>query len=103
MSNSAKDVIERVQDQAHILGWDIAETNVQLVLAQGVKLVVNRLPRDLRSALNKAVKESRLGHFKKDGAKPECYFRPESEFRAKEIRYQKECQAKQAVAAFFSN
>lgn len=62
------------------------EANVEMVRCAGVRLVTSSAPRDVRRALNAAVKEGRLGHLKKDGHKPEAYFHPNSIYRAKEKR-----------------
>lgn len=44
--------------------------------------VVSSLPASVRSSLNMAVKEKRLGHMKKSGLKPEVYYHPEFEHLA---------------------
>lgn len=59
----------------------LAEANVEKVRMQRV-LLVGGLPADVRKALNAAVKEGLLGHFKKDGNKPEAYFHPTFEYLA---------------------
>jgi hypothetical protein len=56
------------------------QAHVQMVKAQRVKLIECRLPRDVRAALNAAVKRGELGHVKKDGHKPEAYFHPTFEY-----------------------
>jgi hypothetical protein len=63
-------------DQAHVM----------MVKAQRVKLVSSRLPRDVRSALNAAVKRGELGHMEKEGHKPEAYFHPTFDYLARSER-----------------
>ena len=60
-----------------------AEANVKVVRAERFHLVVGVIPRDVRSALNAAVKDGRLRRLPKDGAKPECYYHPDFEYLAK--------------------
>lgn len=74
-----KDLMERKQLTA-------GEANVELVLIQRVRLITNGCPRDVRNALNSAVKNGVLGHKKKVGHKPECYFNPTFEFMADAAR-----------------
>ncbi len=38
------------------------------------RLIRGSIPRCVRTELNKAVKNGILGHFKKDGLVPECYY-----------------------------
>lgn len=52
------------------------EANVELVLSERVRVITGSMPRTTRNALNKAVKEGKLGRMKKDGFKPECYHHP---------------------------
>lgn len=63
-----------------------AEANVEVVRMIGVREITNSIPRDIRTALNAAVKAGRLGHIKKDGLMPECYFHPNSRNVAMELR-----------------
>lgn len=64
------------------------DKNVMIVLLIGVELVTSPLPREVRTALNTAVKTGVLGHLPKDKAtkKPEAYFHPGSEFNARAMR-----------------
>ena len=59
-----------------------AEANVQLVLAERYRLTTGQIPRDVRSALNAAVKDGRMARMPKEGAKPECYYNPEFRYLA---------------------
>lgn len=56
-----------------------AEGNVAMIRARRVFLVTSKVSRDVRNALNDAVKAGNLGHVKKDGHKPEAYFHPDFE------------------------
>ena len=51
----------------------VAEANIYMVQLEGVHVVVGKLTKDVRKALNDAVKEGRLGHIKAEGLKPEVY------------------------------
>ena len=53
-----------------------AQANVEMVRMRRVMLVTTSMTRDLRSALNAAVKTGQLLHIKKYGHKPEAYFHP---------------------------
>lgn len=75
-----------------------AQANVELVRIQRFRLVTNSLPQDVRRALNQAVKAGTLGHMKKDGHKPECYFHPTFEFLANSARRQHEDNIRHACA-----
>lgn len=88
---SLKDLMGRGQMTA-------AQANVELVRIQRFRLVTNTLPQDVRRALNQAVKAGALGHMKKDGHKPECYFHPTFEFLANSARRQHEDNIRQACA-----
>lgn len=78
-----KDLIQRGELTAD-------QANVQMVRNERVRVVVNSLPTNLRKALNSAVRAGELGHIKKDGHKPECYFHPTFEYLAKAERARRE-------------
>ena len=63
-----------------------AEANVKMVQMEGVRLVIGRIPADVRKALNAAVKAGELGHIKKEGLKPEAYHHKNAQARAREAR-----------------
>lgn len=94
---SASDV-ESVMDEFRRGLISAAEANVQMVRCEGVRLIAGRVGRDVRAALNAAVREGRLGHLKKDGLKPEAYFHPNSEANARDQRNQKQARAYAAIA-----
>lgn len=64
-----------------------AAANVQLVRAERVR-VARKLSREIRQALNAAVKTGTLGHLKRDGLKPEVYYHPDFQYMAIEVRNQ---------------
>ena len=79
---------ERLIDQLQQGLITTDKANVQMVLNERVR-VVNKLSRDVRKALNAAVKKGELGHMKKEGLKPEVYYHPAFESLAKEARNKK--------------
>ena len=74
------------------------ESYIEAVKCERVKIVICRLPNYVRAVLNGAVKSGELGHWKKDGKKPEVYFHPSFDYLAKEARYQHERETKSAVS-----
>lgn len=65
---------------------NMAEANVEVIRMVGVREIAGRVPREIRNALNAAVKAGRLGHLKKDELMPEVFFHPNSRARAIELR-----------------
>ena len=74
--------IEHLQDLMQRGEITSEQANVERVKMARVKMVINRLPSDVRKSLNAAVKRGELGHIKKDGHKPEVYFHPHFEHLA---------------------
>lgn len=73
--------------------------NVELILAQGSRVIHGRVPAQVRKELRAAVKAGALGHLKKDGLKPEIFFHPDHkngaiERQKREAAYSIECIAK---------
>lgn len=68
--------LDKIKDDLHARRITLAQANVQMVLSERVRLITNSVPRDVRKALNDAVKRGELGHVAKDGDKPEAYFHP---------------------------
>lgn len=62
------------------------EANIEMVRAERVRVISNSIPRSTRKALNDAVKCGRLGHYKRDGRKPEVYFHPSFDYLARSER-----------------
>lgn len=82
--------IEHLQDLMQKGELTADQANVQMVRTERFRMVVNSLPASLRKALNAAVRSGELGHMKKDGQKPECYFHPTFEYLAKAERLKRE-------------
>ncbi|MGL5395234.1 MAG: hypothetical protein ACRDBQ_08115 [Shewanella sp.] len=95
---SMQNNIEHIRDMIDQGKMTVNEGNVQMVLDQRVRLVINSIPRDIRKALNAAVKSGTLGHKKKDGHKPECYYNPTFEYLANAERNRYEERIHRAVA-----
>ena len=51
--------------------------NVEMIRVEQFRIIKGSIPRQVRTALNAAVKAGLLGHLKKDGLKPEMYYHPE--------------------------
>lgn len=81
--------LERIQDRLNLGLITPDEANVEMVKYQRVRLVVGRIPSSVRKSLNKAVKSGVLGHMKKDGYKPECYYFKPFEYMANNLRSEK--------------
>lgn len=73
--------------------------NVEQILCQASRVVRGRIPRQVRTELNRAVKAGVLGHLKKDGLKPEIFYHPDHkngaiERQKREAAYSIECISK---------
>lgn len=62
------------------------EGNVRIVEQGRYRLITTSLARETRKALNKAVKDGRLTHLKKEGLKPEAYCKKGFEYLARAAR-----------------
>ncbi len=89
---------ERLLDRLDRKEITVEEANVQLVRQERFR-VVHKLPASVRKALNAAVKSGQLGHFKKDGVKPEVYFHPNFKHLAVEERNKHVYALKRALTA----
>jgi cell wall assembly regulator SMI1 len=76
--------IERLKDKIKLGQMTADEANVEMVRIERVNLILNSIPRDVRNALNKAVKAGYLSHKKKNGLRPEVYYHPDFEYLANE-------------------
>jgi hypothetical protein len=76
-----------------------SEANVCKVEMQRVLIVRGRIDSEIRKCLNAAVKEGRLQHKKKDGAKPEVYYKSGFEYLANQERSEIARLACQAILA----
>lgn len=74
---------EYLMDMIDLGKMSAAEANVEMVLTERVRLVTSPLPREVRRALNDAVKSGKLGHIKRRGIYPEAYYHPTFEYLAK--------------------
>ncbi|ARG87525.1 TPA: hypothetical protein L5W85_006039 [Pseudomonas aeruginosa] len=88
--------IETIKDLLHRGELTADQANVQMVRNDRFRMVINSLPASVRKALNAAVKTGELGHMKKDGHKPECYFHPTFKYLAVEARNKRECEIARA-------
>lgn len=79
--------VEFLADQVQRGLMTADEANVQKILMNRYEIIF-KIPRSVRTALNKAVKEGRLGHKKKDGKNklPEVYYHPNFEYLANDVR-----------------
>ena len=83
---SKQNDIEHLQDLIHLGEISADDANVQMVRNERFRLITGKCPQVVRKALNSAVKSGVLGHKKKDGHKPECYYHHNFEFMANEAR-----------------
>lgn len=90
--------IEHLRDLMQREQISAAQANVRLVKIQRFRLITSTVPRDVRSALNEAVRNGELGHMKKEGHKPECYFHPTFDYLAKGARRTYEMNVLRSVA-----
>ena len=83
---SQQNILEHIKNKMELGQLTADEANVELVLAERVRIITNSVPRDVRTALNAAVKTGKLAHIKKQGHKPEAYYHPNFEYLMKEER-----------------
>lgn len=74
--------LEHIQDLLERGEITASQANVEIVKSARFKVVTNRLPKDVRKALNDAVNSGELCHKKKNGMKPEIYYHPSFEHLA---------------------
>ena len=86
MGDTKQNIRERLADKIKLGTMTAADANVALIRAERFRLIVGRVPRDIRTALNAAVKTGVLGHLKKDGLKPEVYYHPTFDYLARDAR-----------------
>lgn len=90
MSTSKQNIRESILNRMQLGEITASEANVEMVRAERVRVVVNKLPLEVRKALNEAVKNGLLGRMKKDGMKPEAYYHINFEHLAKAERSREE-------------
>ena len=78
--------IEYLQDMVQRGEMTAAEANVELVLTGRVRIVRGKLPKDVRTALDNAVKSGVLGHMPRNKYLPECYYHPKFDYLARAER-----------------
>lgn len=74
--------LETIQDKLERGIITLEKANVEMVRAERFRIITNRVPMNVRKALNKAVKLGELGHTKKSKSSPEVYFHPAFEYVA---------------------
>lgn len=77
-----KNVTDRITEDVRRGIISAEQGNVALVRAKRVVIVRGKMMREVRKALNEAVKRGELKHMKKEGHKPEVYFHPDWHFLA---------------------
>ncbi len=65
---------------------DANAANVAIIRMMGVRIITNRIPKDVRAALYAAVKAGQLGRLPKDGLLPEAFFHPNGRANALDAR-----------------
>lgn len=97
---NTQQVIDSLKERLRLGEITAAEANVRMIQAERVRLIRGPMPRDVRSALNAAVKAGRLGHLKKDGFRPEAYFDPDFEYLAKGERAEAAAESRRALECY---
>jgi hypothetical protein len=98
MGDVRQNTVERILDKMERGEITTAQGNVELILAERVRIVEGRIPSTLRKTLNESVKRGELGHMKKEGFKPEVYYNPTFEYLALSARNTMERESKRAIA-----
>lgn len=75
--------------------------NVEQIRFQATRVIVGRVPAEVRKELNAAVRAGWLGHLKKDGLKPEIYFHPDHLHGAIERQNREAAYAVASIAKVF--
>lgn len=98
MNKLSQNDVEWLIDMVRRGEMTASQANVEKVRMSRVQVVASRLPADVRTALNAAVRDGILCHKKKDGRKPEVYYHPNFEHLANAERNQAERQTLEALA-----
>lgn len=93
---------ERITDKLERGLITAAQANVELVRAERFRIITNRLMKDVRRALDEAVKAGTLGYKKKEGLKPAVYFHPTFEYLANQERNRIERESIARLSKVFS-
>lgn len=78
--------MEYLQDMVQRGEMSANEANVEMVLTGRVRIVRGKLPKDVRIALNEAVKAGILAHMPRNKYLPECYYHPKFDYLARAER-----------------
>ena len=90
--------LEHLEDMVQLGKMTVEQANIEMVRGNRVK-VVSKLPRDVRNALNSAVKDGLLKHKGKSGYMPEIYYHPEFEYLANAKRNEEAARAIKAISS----
>lgn len=80
MKENAQNQIEKLADMVKRGEITAAEAYIEKIRWARVFIVKVTLIKELRAALNQAIRKGVLGHRKADGVKPEVYFNPDFEY-----------------------
>ena len=86
MSGIKQNDLERIQDKLQLGQITLDGANIEIIKCERFRLIRSKIPMNIRKSLNKAVKDGILGHIKKDGYKPECYYFPPFKHMADDAR-----------------
>ena len=89
---------EHLKDMVQQKKITVDEANIRMVEMKRV-LVVFHLPASVRKALSQGLKEGRLEHIKKEGLKPEVYYKKGFEHLAKYERSKHERNIKNSISS----
>lgn len=92
-----QNIIERIKDKLKRGLITADEANVQIVEDLRFRVITNRLDMATRKALNNAVKKGRLERIKKDGLRPEVYYKTNFRHLAIQELNRIELRAKNAI------
>jgi hypothetical protein len=90
--------MEYLKDMVKLGKMTADQANVEMVRMERVYIVNASIPREVRAALNAAVKAKYLGHKKREGRKPEVYYHPAFEYLVNGERNQYELDILNALA-----
>ena len=93
--------LEQILDMVRLGQMTTEEANVEMVRSERIR-IVSKMPKEVRTYLNDAVKNGKLSHLKKDGHKPEIYFHPDFLYMANARRNEIAEKAIQALKSVFT-
>ncbi len=80
---SMQNVRENIEDRLKRGVISIAQANVEMIRAERFRIITNGVPKEVRIALNEAVKNGQLAHRVKSDINPEAYYHPGFEYLLK--------------------